>query len=36
MLAAYCLLGLLCTLALRETRDRDLVEDDFQAEAKIA
>ncbi|MFC9459449.1 MFS transporter [Streptomyces sp. NPDC056983] len=25
-LAAYCLVGLLCTLALRETRGRDLVE----------
>ena len=36
MLSAYCLVGLLCTVALRETRDRDLVEDDFQAEAKIA
>jgi len=36
MLSAYCLVGLLCTVALRETRDRDLVEDDFQAEAKIS
>jgi MFS family permease len=35
MLSAYCLVGLLCTLALRETRDRDLVED-IPAEAKIA
>jgi MFS family permease len=26
LLAGYCLLGLLCTLALRETRARDLIE----------
>lgn len=26
LLAGYCFLGLLCTLALRETRDSDLVD----------
>jgi len=26
LLAAYCLVGLLCTLALKETKDRDIIE----------
>ncbi|MFD1370765.1 MFS transporter [Actinoplanes sichuanensis] len=32
-LAGYCLLGLLCTLAVKETRGRDLVEDALPREA---
>jgi len=35
LLAGYCLVGLLCTIALRETRGRDLVEAPLPEEAAV-